>query len=555
LFALAPLALAAWPAAAAEKADRVFVNGTVWTGEPGRPRVQALAVRGPAILALGTSEQIRKHAEKRTQVVDLKGRLVVPGFIDSHLHFMSGSLALSNVNLEGAETLEEVKRRIAAFARANPDAPWIVGRGWSYSAFPGGLPHRRDLDAVVPERPALMTAYDGHTGWCNSIALRLAGVLRGTPDPEDGVIVRDADGEPTGVLKEAAQRLVREKVPPPSGEDKYRALKKGLDLAASYGLTSVQNALFDPADLPVYERVLREGGLKLRFYSALPLNEGTSADDLARYKQLRDAQRSPYLRFGAVKGVVDGVVESKTALMLEPYVGGGTGLPNWKAEDLDRAVALCDREGFQVLLHAIGDRAIRIALDAYERAARANGPSPRRRHRVEHVEVPDPADLPRFKVLGVIAATQAYFANPDANTLGVYAGNLGPVRAARAMPFRALDDAGAVQAFGSDWPVYSFEVLKGMYAAVARKTPEGTPAAGWYPEHRIGVEAALGHFTRDAAYAAFEESVKGTLAPGKAADFVVLSEDVLAGPTERLLTAKVLLTVMAGNDTYRAREF
>jgi hypothetical protein len=218
-------------------------------------------------------------------------------------------------------------------------------------------------------------------------------------------------------------------------------------------------------------------------------------------------------------------------------------------------VALCDREGFQVLLHAIGDRAIRIALDAYERAARANGPSPRRRHRVEHVEVPDPADLPRFKVLGVIAATQAYFANPDANTLGVYAGNLGPVRAARAMPFRALDDAGAVQAFGSDWPVYSFEVLKGMYAAVARKTPEGTPAAGWYPEHRIGVEAALGHFTRDAAYAAFEESVKGTLVPGKAADFVVLSEDVLAGPTERLLTAKVLLTVMAGNDTYRAREF
>jgi predicted amidohydrolase YtcJ len=407
----------------------------------------------------------------------------------------------------------------------------------------------------VPDRPALLTAYDGHTGWCNSAALRAANLTRATPNPDGGEIVRDADGELSGVLKEAAQRLVREKLPPTSDEEKYRALKRGIALAASYGLTSAQNAMFDLADLPVYERVLREGGLKLRFYSALPLTKDTSPDELAQYRALRDAQRSPYLRFGALKGFVDGVVESKTALMLEPYVGGGTGLPSWTPQELNRAVVLADREGFQVFLHAIGDRGIRMALDAYELAAKQNGPSTRRRHRVEHIEVPDPADVPRFKALGVIASTQAYFASPDANTVGVYAGNLGPVRAARAMPFKLLDDAGAVQAFGSDWPVYSCEVLKGMYAAVARRTPEGTPAGGWYPEHRISVEAALRHFTRDAAYASFEESLKGTLTPGRAADFVVLSEDVLSGPPERLLTARVLLTVMAGDDTHRAREF
>jgi predicted amidohydrolase YtcJ len=552
---VATLLAAGSAAGAAEKADRVFINGNVWTGEPKQPRAQALAVRGPAILAVGTNDQVRKHTERLTQVIDLKGRLVVPGFNDAHLHFLSGSLSLSVVSLEGAATLQEVQRRIGAFAKANREASWVVGRGWAYGAFPGGLPDRRDLDAVVSDRPALMTAYDGHTAWCNSAALHAAGVTRATPDPEGGVIARDADGEPTGVLKEAAQRLVRDKVPPASKEEKLRALKRGLELAASYGLTSAQNAMFDLADLPVYEQLLREGGLKLRFYSALPLAKDTSADDLAGYRRLRDTQRSPYLRFGAVKGVVDGVVESKTAAMLEPYVGGGSGLPTWSPEELNQAVARCDREGLQVLLHAIGDRGIRMALDAFAHAAQANGPSSRRRHRVEHVEVPDPADVPRFKALGVIAATQAYFASPDANTLGVYAGNLGPVRAARAMPFKLLDDAGAVQAFGSDWPVYSCEVLKGMYAAVARKTPEGAPERGWYPEHRITVEAALRHFTRDAAYASFEESVKGTLVPGKAADFVVLSEDVLSGPPERLLTARVLLTVMAGNDTHRSRDF
>ncbi len=343
-------------------------------------------------------------------------------------------------------------------------------------------------------------------------------------------------------------------MPPPTDEERYAALKRRLDEAASYGLTSAQNAWTAAADLPAYERVAAEGGLKVRFYFALPMLKDIPLDELARYKELRTRYPGPLIKFGAVKGFVDGVVESKTAAMLEPYVGGGTGELNWTPADLDRTVALYDREGFQIFLHAIGDKAIRIALDAYERAARTDGTSGRR-HRVEHVEVPTRADIARFKPLGVIASTLALFANPDQNTFDVYAPTLGPDRASRAMAFRSLDEAGAVQAFGSDSPVFSMEVLRGIYCAATRMTPEGTPAGGWQPQERISAEAALRHFTRDAAYASFEEQRKGTLAARRLADLVVLSDDILAIPPAQILKTRVLLTVMAGHDTYRAGDF
>lgn len=532
-------------------ADRIFVGGAVWTGDEERPRAAALAVRGERLLAVGTDAAVRALAGPRTEVVDLKGRFVCPGFNDAHLHF----LVLETVDLAGAESVEEIQGRIAEYAKAHPGSPWIAGRGWAYGAFPGGMPHKRLLDAVVPDRPAWMTGYDGHTGWANSRALRAAGIDRETKDPEHGVIVRDEAGEPTGVLKEAAMGLVRKLIPPPTDEERYRALKKRLDQAASYGLTSVQNASFPAAELPVYERVMAEEGLKVRFYWALPFQKDLPASDLARYRALREKYRGPLFKFGAVKGMVDGVVEARTAAMLEPYEGGGgTGLLNWTAEDLNRTAAFYDKEGFQIFLHAIGDKAIRMALDAYAHAARMNGTAGRR-HRVEHVEVPSPADIPRFRALGVVASTQALFAHPDRNTLEVYAPALGPDRASRAMAFRLLDDAGAVQAFGSDWPVFSMETLKGIYCAVTRTTPEGSPRGGWQPHLRISAEAALRHFTKDAAYASFDEADKGTLAPGKLADFVVLSDDILASPAERILKAKVLLTVMGGRETYRDPAF
>ena len=554
LFAAALAALAAVAAAprppAFPAADRVFLGGRIWTADPSRPRAQALALAGDAIVAVGTDPEVRRYVGPATQTVDLRGRFVAPGFNDAHLHF----LVVENADLTGAASVEEVQGRIRAYAAAHPDQAWVTGRGWVYGAFPGSLPDRRQLDAAVADRPAFMTSYDGHSAWANSKALQMAGITRDTRDPDHGVIVRDEKGEPTGALKESASRLVGRLVPPASAEDRYAALKRRLEEAASYGLTSAQNASIAAADVAAYERVAAEGGLKVRFYFALPMVKDIARDDLAHYKAMRTKYPGPLMKFGAVKGFVDGVVESKTAAMLEPYPGGGTGELNWTSDDLDRTVALYDREGFQVFLHAIGDKAIRMALDAYERAAQANGTSGRR-HRVEHIEAPTRADIARFKPLGVIASTQALFANPDQNTYEVYAPTLGPDRESRAMAFRSLDEAGAVQAFGSDSPVFSMEVLRGIYCAATRMTPEGTPPGGWQPQERISAEAALRHFTRDAAYASFEEQRKGTLAPGRLADLVVLSDDVVAIPPAEILKTRVLLTVMGGRDTYRAGDF
>jgi predicted amidohydrolase YtcJ len=540
------------PLRAAEKADRIFINGRVWTGEPGKPLAEALAVRAQSILAVGKTSEIQGFKEKKTDVVDLKGRLVTPAFGDGHLHLMMGSLALTELDVRGAASVEELQKRLGEYARKNPAREWIVGSGWAYGDFPGG-PARGMLDAVVSDRPVYLVDRDHHSALVNGVALAKAGVTKATKDPEHGLIVRDASGEATGLLKEAASRLVSKHIPEVEAEDRYRALKKGLDTLASYGLTSVQDAGLDEADLPVLDRLQQEGGLKLRVSAALRMQKVAPPEDLARYRSLRDRFKGPRLRVASVKGMVDGVVDAKTAYMLEPYVGGGTGLPNWTPEELNKAVAVYDAEGFQVLLHACGDRAVRMALDAFEKVGRRPSATPRR-HRVEHAEVVSAADRLRFKALGVVASTQAIFANPDKTTLENYAVLLGPERAAVANAFKLFDDAGAVQAFGSDWPVFSAEVLPAIFTAVTRTTPEGTPAGGWFPENRIPVEAALRHFTRDNAYATFDEQARGTLAPGKLADLVVLSDDVLSAPAKSL-RARVVLTVLGGQDTYRAREF
>ena len=554
---LAPASAALLLAQSAAEAppEAIFSNARVFTADATRPRAEAFAVRGGRIAAVGASRDLLKLAGPGTRVVDLGGAFVSPGFGDSHLHFMSRSLTLNAVTLDGLTDLKEIQARIAAYAKAHPDAAWITGRGWNYGAFPGSLPHRKWLDEVVPDRPAFMEGYDGHTGWANTRALALAGINRDTKDPDHGVIVRDAQGEATGALKEAAQGQVRRLVPKPTDEDKYQALRAGLALAASYGLTFAHNAGFDLTDLPVYERVMKEGGLKIRFYNALPFRSDPDEATLARYKELRAKYAGPLFRFGAIKALEDGVVESKTAWMLEPYAGGGgLGIPNYTPDELKRGVALFDKEGFQIFIHAIGDRAIRTTLDAYENAARVNGTSGRR-HRVEHIEVPQAAEIARFKPLGVIASTQALFANPDENTLGAYAGALGSERVTRAMAFKAIDDSGAVQAFGSDWPVFSMEPLQGIYCAVTRETPEGRPAGGWQPQSRISVAAALRHFTADGAFAGFSEKEYGRIAPGLLADFVVLSRDITEGSAKDILSTRVLLTVMGGVETYRAKDF
>jgi len=547
-------------------ADRIFVNGKIWTEDDSHPQAQALAISGDKILAVGSDQEIKALAAPDTASVDLQGRLVVPGFQDSHLHVPGRSV--NEVDLHGTETLKDFQQRLSDFAKAHPSLPWITGHGWGYSAFPNQTVDKKYIDAVISARPVYVLERDGHMGFGNSKALQIAGITSATPNPPNGNIMKGKNGEPTGELKEAAQDLIFRKIPPRTLEDEYESLLQHMDEAAAAGLTSVQDAYTSMKSFPVFERAAAANKLKLRIRFApgiLPaqgegappkhnLEKPLTEADLAPYRKLRETFQGPLLKLIAVKGVLDGTVDARTAAMYEPYVGGGTGIPFWEQDDLNKTVALYDKEGFQVMLHAIGDKAINMALNAFEYAAKTNGTTGRR-HRIEHAEVPLLSDLPRFKQLGVIASTQAMFANPDATVLENFDPLLGPSRAPHADSFKIFDDAGAVQAFGSDWGVFPFEPLPAIYCAVTRMTPEGTPAGGWYPAGRISVEAALRHFTRDGAYATFDENLRGTLTAGKLADFVVLSNDILTIPPAEILNTKVLLTVMGGKDTYRDKNF
>src|SRR5438876_2010927 len=550
---------------ARQHADRIFVNGKIWTADDARPQAQALAISGDKIMAVGSNEEVHALATTAdTAVIDLQGRLVVPGFQDSHLHFPGQSV--NEVDLHGTETLKDFQQRLADFAKVHPELPWITGHGWGYSAFPNETVDKKYIDEVISDRPVYVSERDGHMGLANSKALEIAGITRATSDPPNGHLMKNANGEPTGEFKEAAQRLIGSHIPPESADDRYQALMQHMNEAAEAGLTSVQDAVTSLRTFGVYERAFSEGALKLRFRFApliLPKDGGAPRNhkletalteaDLAKYRRLRETFKGPMLKFGAIKGVLDGTVDARTAAMFEPYVGGGTGIPFWDQDDLNKTVALYDKERFQVLLHAIGDKAINMALNAFEYAAKTNGTTGRR-HRVEHAEVPLLSDLPRFKELGVIASTQPLFANPDATVLKNYAVLLGPERASHADAFKLYDDAGAVQACGSAWGVFDFAPLTGIYCAVTRTTPEGTPKGGWYPENRITVEAALRHYTRDGAYANLDEEVRGTLTPGKLADLVVLSKNILTVPPTEIVKTKVLLTVMGGRDTYRDKD-
>jgi len=531
----------------------LYLNAKVWTGEAAQPDAEAFAVRGDRIVAIGTSVQVRAGASANARVVDLRGRRVVPGFNDAHWHLPSRSQA----DLANAGSVAEIQKRLRESAKSLPPTAWLLGRGWGASDFPDNQPHRKYLDELFPDRPVLLRDRDGHQALVNSKALAMSGVTRTTPDPERGQIDHDRAGELTGVFKESAASLVSRLVPPVSAAEVAVALESEMKKAASFGLTSLQEASAgEPAGATfvAMQRAVARGTMRVRFRVSVPFAHDATPTQIARYVTLRDATKSPLLSYGIAKGMLDGTVDAKTAAMLEPYVGGGSGLPFWEADKLNAAVAAYDKAGLQIELHAIGDRAVRMALDAYAHAQKGNGTSGRR-HRIEHVEVPSLVDLPRFSKLGVIASTQAIFASPDATTLQNYAPLLGPSRASHSNAFKLFDDAGAVQAFGSDYPVFPMDVLRGIATAVTRTMPDGTPSGGWYPEHRISVEAALLHFTRDAAYASFAEREKGTITVGKYADFVVLSDDVLTVAPAQLFKTRVLLTVMGGRETWRDPQF
>jgi predicted amidohydrolase YtcJ len=532
--------------------DLIVTNGRVYIGSASR-FAEAVAIRGNKILRVGTNREVKRLRRAQTTVVDAHGGSVLPGFNDAHVHLIGGGLALSNVNLLDATTLESIQETVKAFAASHLDRPWVRGRGWYYDPFPGGLPTRQQLDAVVPDRPAYLVAYDGHTGWANTKALQAAGITRRTPSPAHGVIVKDPrTGEPTGVLKEAAQALMQKVLPQPTRADKLAALRGAIQEAQRLGITSVQNAGGSAEDLALFEELREAGELQLRVYAALSVTSDTTADEMQAIDAARRKyQDDPLLKAGAVKLMADGVIESHTAAMLAPYANKATtGAPYFSPDDLARLVGTLDKNGWQILVHAIGDGAVRMSLDAIEQAARTNPTPPRgRRHRLEHIETIDPADIARFGALGVIASQQPFHGTPAPSQIAVWTANIGDLRASRGWAYHSIMAAGGRLAFGSDWPVVTLDPRAGIHTAVTRMTPDGEPESGWYPAERIPLAAAVDAYTSGAAWASFDEQRKGTLARDLLADVVVLSSDIFR-PDARVIDAVVDTTIFDGRIVY-----
>jgi predicted amidohydrolase YtcJ len=457
--------------------DLIVVNGRVYTADGAGTMAEAVAVQGNKILRVGSSREVHRLRRPQTIVIDAKGGAVLPGFNDSHTHFLSGGLALTQINLLEAKTLAAVEDAIREWSATHADREWVTGRGWYYDVFIGGLPTRQILDALVPDRPAYLVAYDGHTGWANSRALRLAGITRRTPNPPNGIIVKDArTGEPTGVLKEAAMALMTPRLPKPTRDEQIIALRAAITEAHRRGVTSVQNASGSPEELELYDELRRNRELDVRVYAGLSIRPDISSTELDQLDNVRAKYPDdPLLKAGAAKLMADGVIETHTAAMLEPYSNRPTvsGEPRLSEAGLEKLVADLDKRGWQVMIHAIGDRAVRMALDALEYAAELNPvPSRGRRHRVEHIETIAPADVPRFGQLGVMASMQPYHGLPEAAQMEVWTGNIGRERAAHGWLYGSIAKAGGDIAFGSDWPVVTMDPLLGLHVAVNRTTPE-----------------------------------------------------------------------------------
>ncbi|MGQ0733608.1 MAG: amidohydrolase [Acidobacteriota bacterium] len=534
--------------------DLIILNARVYTADGNGTMAEAVAVQGNKILVVGTNREVQRLRRPRTEVIDAQGGAVLPGFIDAHLHLLSGGLALSQISLLEARTLADIETTVREWAAAHPERAWVTGRGWFYGPFGANkLPTRQQLDALVPDRPAYLTSYDGHTGWANSRALAAAKITRRTPDPPDGIIVRDARGEATGALKEAAMALVTKVLPQPTREQQLAALQAAIGEAHRQGVTSVHTASGSADDLSLLDELRAAHKLDLRVYAALSAAPDIGKPELDAFDALRAKYPDdPLLKTGSIKLIADGVVEAMTAALLEPYATKPAvrGEARMDAATLNGLVAQLDERGWQVMVHAIGDRAVRMALDAFEAAARRGVDATRpRRHRIEHIETIDPADVPRFGALGVIASMQPYHSLPDPAG-GVWSTNLGPERTARAWMYGSIARAGGRLAFGSDWPVVSMNPMSGLFVAVNRTTFDGEPAGGWAPMERLPLPAAIDAYTRDAAWTSFDEHRKGSLQRDMLADLVVLEQDIFADAPASLKDASVAVTVFDGKIVY-----
>lgn len=518
-----------------------IINARVWTGNPARPWASGVAVSGEKISTVGSSAEIAKMLQgaPRARVIDAKGAMVTPGFIDSHVHFISGGFRLSSVQLRDARTPAEFIARVKSYASTIPPGAWITGGDWDHQNWGGELPRRDWIDSVTPRNPVWVSRLDGHMALANSVALQIAGVTTATADVEGGTIVRDAAGNPTGIMKDNASNIVDRVEPPPPAELNDRALDAAMRYVAARGVTSVHNmGTFD--DLATFERAHRDGRLITRIYAVTPISQWERLRDTVAARGRGDE----WLRIGGLKGFADGSLGSHTAAMFAPFSDSprDSGFFVETPDDLRRWTQGADRAGLQVIVHAIGDRAINSQLNIFEQVERENGARDRR-FRIEHAQHLLPADIPRFAQLGVIASVQPYHAIDDGRWAETV---IGPARAKTTYAFRSLLDAKARLAFGSDWFVAPPTPLEGIYAAVTRRTLDDKWPEGWVPEQKIRVEEALRAYTSDAAYASFDETIKGSIERGKLADLVLIDRDITRVPPETIRDARILVTVVGG---------
>ena len=523
--------------------DLIILNATIHTMEEAQPRAEAVATKANRIIAVGSTAEVRALAGPNTRLIDAKGRTVVPGFNDAHVHWLTGGFSITNLDLRAAKSPEEFARIIGDFAKGLPKGRWILEGSWDHENWPGTqLPTRQMIDSVTPEHPVFVNRLDGHMGLANSLALKLAGISKDTREVPGGLIVRDASGEPTGVLKDAAMSLVEKVIPPPSRDEKLAAFRAATEYAASVGVTSVQD-MSAGDDVGLYQFLHERGELKTRIYAVRSV---VSWETLAK-TGVRAAFGNEWVRIGGLKGFSDGSLGSTTALFFDPY----NDAPETRGLLFDqmlpegimlKRVLAADQAGLQIMIHAIGDKANAVILDLYEDVTKTNGPRDRR-FRIEHSQHLRRDDIARFGKKRVIASMQPYHCADDGRWCNK---RIGPERSKGTYAFRSLLDSGAVLAFGSDWTVAPLNPMTGIKAAVTRQTLDGKNPNGWIPEQKITLDEAIRAYTVGSAYAEFQDQVKGSLAPGKLADVVLLDRDIYKIEPADLDKVKVAMTIVDG---------
>jgi predicted amidohydrolase YtcJ len=526
-------------------ADLIIANAKVWTGDKSRPNAQAVAILGDRIVAVGTNDEAEGWRGPRTKIIDAHGKLLLPGFDDAHVHFSNGGAQLDAVQLNDVTNAQEFVHRIGERAKTTLKGEWILNGDWDETKWnPPALPTKELIDPVTPDIPVFVSRYDGHMGLANSVALKLAGITSATPDPPGGTVVRDAQGNPTGALKDAAQGFMFKVIPPPSHEQRLREIKRALAHAASVGVTSVQDMASDYGDIAVFSELLDRGELTTRIYAAPLITDG--ATDQAKIG-IRRAFGSPYLRIGAVKAFADGSLGSRTAFFFAPFLDqpDNRGLLSDEMQPIEKMrqrMMTADAAGIQICTHAIGDAAISSILDLYTEVEKARGDADRR-FRIEHAQHMAAKDFDRFAQLHVIASMQPYHAIDDGRWAEA---RIGHDRASRTYAFRTFLNHGVRLAFGTDWDVAPLNPMLGLYAAVTRATLDGKNPNGWFPEQKLTITEAVEAYTMGSAYAEFQDREKGSVTPGKLADLVILSDDIFSIDPVKIRDVKVLTTIVGG---------